>query len=76
MTEYVTIEKKLYEDLLKTVQEVPELRRRIEELEKRLWVYENPDVPPSKTRNKEKRDESKPQEKRGAPEGHLGATRK
>jgi hypothetical protein len=77
MTEYVTIEKEVYETLLKIAEEYKDLKIRVEELEKRLWIYENPNVPPSKKMNDEKKkEEKKPQEKRGAPEGHLGATRK
>lgn len=76
MTEYVTIEKSVYETLLKIAEEHKDLKRRVEELEKRLWIYENPNVPSSKKMIDEKKEEGNKQEKRGAPEGHLGATRK
>lgn len=75
MTEYVTIEKEVYENLLKTAQKMEELQKRVEELEKRLWIYENPNVPSSKKIMKEDKEERKPEGKRGAPEGHIGATR-
>lgn len=76
MTEYVTIEKDVYENLLKTAQKIVELQKRVEELEKRLWIYENPNVSSSKRMMKEDKEEHKPEGKRGAPEGHIGATRK
>lgn len=68
MTEYVTIEKTEYENLLK----------RIKELEDILWVYQHPSIPPSKRifKEEENRQDGKTEEKkRGAPEGHTGATR-
>lgn len=48
--------------------------RRIEELERRLRLYENPHTPPSLERRKARRVALEPQ-KRGAPVGHAGATR-
>lgn len=51
------------------------LGKRIEELEKRLNIYESPHIPSSKQIIKQKREEPKEQ-KKGAPEGHKGATRK
>jgi transposase len=76
MTEYVTIEKKVYDKLVQTVKE---LTKQLEELQKRLWVYENPNIPSGKRIIKEKKEEKETTEestKRGAPEGHVGATRK
>src|SRR5208337_2492811 len=84
LTEYVTIEKDIYVALLKKVEKVQELQRDVEELknsvvelQRRLWIYENPNVPSSKRMLKEKKEEEDgPERKRGAPEGHVGATRK
>ena len=74
MEEYVTIPKRVYENLLQTVDK---LKERAEELEKRLWIYENPNVPPSKKMIDDKNEEEpKPKGRRGAPPGHLGATRR
>lgn len=50
-------------------------QKRIEELERRLRIYENPHVPSSKRIIKEPTPEKTPK-KRGAPEGHAGTTRK
>ena len=44
-------------------------------MEKRLWIYENPNVPSSKRMITDDKEEHKPESKRGAPEGHIGATR-
>jgi hypothetical protein len=52
-----------------------ELKKRVEELEKKLKLYESPHLPSSKRILKEK-EEVKPPKKRGAPPGHKGATRK
>ena len=77
LTEYVTIEKEVYENLLKTVHEIiVELQKRVEELEKHLCIYENPNVSSSKKMMKEDKEKHKPEGKSGAPEGHIGATRK
>ncbi len=46
--------------------EIERLRKRCEELEKRLRMYENPPTPTSRPTEPEKR---------GAPEGHVGVTR-
>ncbi|TAL62017.1 MAG: hypothetical protein EPN85_03500 [Bacteroidetes bacterium] len=52
-----------------------ELRKKCEELEKRLMVYENPHIPSSKHVIREVKIKHPPK-KRGSPEGHKGATRK
>lgn len=67
MTEYVTIEKREYDELLAEVKE----------LKKLLALYQSPHVPPSKRLIDEKKDDEPKGEpkKRGAPEGHEGATR-
>jgi transposase len=49
------------------------LKREKEELLRRLMQYENPHTPPS-LQKKGKKEEHEPK-KRGAPEGHTGATR-
>lgn len=51
------------------------LRKRVDELEKRLRLYESPHIPSSKRIIKEPEEPREPM-KRGAPEGHMGATRK
>ncbi len=54
------------------------LKNEIEELKKRLLFYENPNTPPSarKLQSAEKTTENTPiPKKRGAPNGHKGATR-
>lgn len=71
--EFVTIPKRVYEDLLTKVED---LQKRVDALQRRLWRYENPDTPPSKIRDKKKKDENRQEGKKGSPEGHLGATRK
>ena len=68
---------------MKKVEKVQELQRNVEELknsvvelQRRLWIYENPNIPSSKRILKEKKDdENRPEGKKGAPEGHVGATR-
>jgi hypothetical protein len=62
------------EKLEKLEQENRDLRKRCEQLEKRLRVYESPHVPSSK-RIIKKAVVAKPKKKRGAPAGHKGATR-
>ncbi len=52
-----------------------ELIKKCEELEKRLRVYENPHIPSSKHVIREVKIKPPPK-KRGAPNGHKGATRK
>lgn len=74
MTEYVTIEKSLYEKFLKQEEEIEGLKRRVEELEKLLHAYSNSNTPSSKQRFKQVRDKPEEPAKRGAPEGHQGAT--
>lgn len=76
MTEYVTIEKTVYEDLVKIAEDYPKLKRRVEELERLLHAYDNPNTPSSKQRFKQKRETPDEPAKRGAPGGHQGATRK
>lgn len=82
MTEYVTIERGEYERLLKIVgmveglqKEIETLRIEVEELKKRLRVYENPHTPSSQQRIKERKESQGEPRKRGAPEGHDGDTR-
>ena len=76
LTEYVLIEKDVYEKFLNLTEKVEELEREVEELKRHLWVYENPNIPSSKRINNEKKEsDEKSEGKRGAPEGHIGATR-
>lgn len=56
--------------------EIVELRKKYEELEKRVKLYEGPHTPSSKRIIREKKAENKVPKKKGAPEGHKGATRK
>ena len=56
-------------------EENKKLKERIAELEKRLRIYENPHVPSSKRIIKEEKIIIRTQKKRGAPNGHKGATR-
>lgn len=64
---------------MKTLKEalakIAELEKRIEELEARLRIYENPHVPSSKRIIREEKVVESTPKKRGAPEGHKGATR-
>ena len=53
-----------------------ELKEKINKLEKRLRIYENPHTPSSQQRFKGGSRGNNPCGKRGAPEGHKGATRK
>lgn len=55
--------------------EIEKLRRENKELKKRLRAYENPHTPPSK-HIKRKVTIVKTPQKRGAPKGHKGVTRK
>jgi len=64
----------LIEILIEKDKENQELRKRCEELEKRLKKYENPHIPSSKRMIRIIR-EIKEQKKRGAPKGHRGITR-
>lgn len=57
------------------IEEKKLLEKRVEELEKRLQIYEHPHIPSSKRIIKEPEEPGEPK-KRGAPEGHTGATRK
>lgn len=82
MDEYVTIERREYERLLKIVsmvedqqKEIENLRKKVEELEKILHIYENPHTPSSQQRIKERKENHEELRKRGAPEGHKGNTR-
>lgn len=50
------------------------LKKLVEELYRRLRIYENPHMPSSRRIIREKKEEKEPQ-KRGAPAGHEGATR-
>jgi len=59
-------------ELLKKDNEL--LKKLVGELCRRLRIYENPHMPSSRQIIKEKKEEKEPQ-KRGAPEGHEGATR-
>jgi transposase len=52
------------------------LEKKIQELEQRLKMYENPHTPPSQQRSKSNTRGKNPLGKRGAPPGHQGATRK
>jgi transposase len=52
------------------------LEKRIQDLEQRLKMYENPHTPPSQQRFKNNASSKNPPGKRGAPPGHHGATRK
>jgi hypothetical protein len=76
LTEYVTIEKRVYDGLLKRMEE---LEKKVEELTRRLKRYENPNTPPSKRiEDKKKADDNSGETeppKYGAPLGHKGATR-
>lgn len=77
MTEYVTIEKRLYEKFMKQDEEIQQLKNRLSELERLLAFYQSPHIPSSKKLIKDKDDDQKEEpKKRGAPEGHKGATRK
>ena len=53
-----------------------ELKEKMTELEKRLRMYENPHTPSSQRRFKGGSRGIIPRDKRGAPRGHNGATRK
>ena len=82
MDEYVTIEKREYERLLKIVGMVEDLQKKIErlrnevkDLKRRLRIYENPHTSSSQQRTKERKGDQGEPRKRGAPEGHEGATR-
>jgi cell division septum initiation protein DivIVA len=66
---------KALEKIAELERENRELKKRIEELEKKLRFYESPHLPSSKRILKEK-EGAKPPKKRGAPPGHKGATRK
>jgi len=57
------------------IEELIPLKERVETLEKRLLMYENPHTPPSQDRRYPKR-EKKERGKQGAPKGHKGVTRK
>ena len=66
------------EIIKKLQQENKELKEKINTLEKRLRLYENPHTPPSQRRFKDGgrgRNNSVSSGKRGAPLGHRGATR-
>jgi len=57
-------------------EENKKLKETIQKLEQRLKAYENPHTPPSKQRFKGNHGNGcSPSGKRGAPKGHLGATR-
>ncbi len=66
---------KLELELKELRKENQNLRKKCEALEKKLRVYENPHIPSSKHIIREIKVKSEPK-KRGAPEGHAGATRK
>lgn len=53
-----------------------QLEKRNLELEQLLAVYTSPHIPSSKKIIKEMKKNEEPPKKRGAPEGHVGATRK
>ena len=74
MTEYVTIEKKVYENLLKTIDA---LKKKVEELESELRKYKNENTPPSSNKHLKGNTQGLQATggKRGAPEGHEGVTR-
>ena len=63
--------------VMQILDENKEQKERIEKLERRLLLYESPHIPSSKRIIKEVvAEEPKEPAKRGAPEGHKGATRK
>lgn len=68
--------KELEEENKRLKKEVNELRRKCGELEKRLRIYESPHLPSSKHIVKIVKKVVRKPEKRGAPKGHKGATRK
>jgi hypothetical protein len=65
---------RLQEENKKLREENKLLKERITELEKRLRIYENPHIPPSKQIIKEEKIVKIPR-KKGAPKGHKGVTR-
>lgn len=76
MTEYVMIEKSVYERFLQQEIRIHELEKQVGELKAILHAYSNSNTPSSKQRFKQRRDTPEEPAKRGAPEGHRGATRK
>jgi transposase len=76
MTEYVTIEKNVYDSLVEIAEDYPKIKKEVEELRRLLKLYQSPHVPLSKRLiNEKKNDEQKEEpKKRGAPEDHYGAT--
>jgi transposase len=59
----------------KQQQEIEKLKKRLNELENKLRQYENPHTPPSQRRFKGGFRVNTGYNKRGAPQGHYGATR-
>jgi len=51
------------------------LESQLDEVTKKLRIYENPNTPPSQQRIKKKEEQKQPNGKRGAPNGHKGTTR-
>ncbi|MBU0498145.1 MAG: IS66 family transposase [Candidatus Thermoplasmatota archaeon] len=68
--------KQLHQENKELRKENKELKEKITKLEKRLRVYENPHTPSSQQRFKGGFKGNIPRGKRGAPNGHRGATRK
>jgi DNA repair exonuclease SbcCD ATPase subunit len=54
---------------------IAELTKQIEELKAKLAKYENPHTPSSAQRYKKKSEYKNSSKRRGAPQGHKGATR-
>ena len=53
---------------------IAELTKQIEELKAKLATYENPHTPSSAQRYKKKSESNNSSKRRGAPNGHKGAT--
>ena len=69
--------KKLEHKIKNLENENKELKEKIDGLEKKLRIYENPHTPSSKQRFKgNSGSDSSSNKRRGAPKGHKGATRK
>jgi len=51
------------------------LESQLDESQRKLRVYENPNTPPSQQRLKKKQEKEPSNKKRGAPKGHNGTTR-
>lgn len=75
MTEYITIEKKVYDKLVETVRI---LQEKVDRLEKELRKYKNENTPSSANKHLKADTHGLHANggKRGAPEGHKGTTRR